>query len=67
MGNLPEILPDQVVSTMEKLHFEAPPMHFSLLREMVRNELGKEPEEVEVPATEDEEPEAEEDEAEDED
>lgn len=46
MGSLPEILPEQVVSTMEKLHFEAPPMHFSLLREMVRNELGKDPEDL---------------------
>src|SRR5262249_27997908 len=46
LGNLPEILPDQVVSTLDRLHFEAPPMHFSLLREMVRNELGNDPEEL---------------------
>ena len=46
LGSLPEVLPDQVVSTLDKLHFEAPPMHFSLLREMVRNELGKDPEEI---------------------
>jgi aarF domain-containing kinase len=46
LGGLPEVLPDQVVSTLDKLHFEAPPMHFSLLREMVRNELGKDPEEI---------------------
>ena len=46
LGNLPEILPDQVVSTLDSLHAEAPPMHFSLLREMVRNELGGDPEDV---------------------
>lgn len=46
LGNLPEILPSQVVSTLDMLHFQAPPMHFSLLREMVRNELGKDPSEV---------------------
>jgi predicted unusual protein kinase regulating ubiquinone biosynthesis (AarF/ABC1/UbiB family) len=46
LGNLPEILPDQVVSTLDMLHFQAPPMHFSLLREAVRNELGKDPSEL---------------------
>jgi predicted unusual protein kinase regulating ubiquinone biosynthesis (AarF/ABC1/UbiB family) len=46
LGNLPEIVPDQLVEVLEKLHFEAPPMHFSLLREFVRNELGRDPEEV---------------------
>jgi predicted unusual protein kinase regulating ubiquinone biosynthesis (AarF/ABC1/UbiB family) len=45
LGNLPEIVPDQLVEMLEKLHFEAPPMHFSLLREFVRNELGRDPEE----------------------
>lgn len=46
LGNLPEILPQQMVSTLDSLHFQAPPMHFSLLREMVRNELGKDPSEL---------------------
>jgi predicted unusual protein kinase regulating ubiquinone biosynthesis (AarF/ABC1/UbiB family) len=46
LANLPEIVPDQVVETLEKLHFEAPPMHFALLREHVRNELGGDPEDV---------------------
>jgi predicted unusual protein kinase regulating ubiquinone biosynthesis (AarF/ABC1/UbiB family) len=44
LANLPEIVPDQIVGTLERLHFEAPPMHFALLREQVRNELGQEPE-----------------------
>ncbi len=46
LGNLPEILPDQIVETLDCLHFEAPPMHISLLRELVRDELGHTPEDV---------------------
>jgi predicted unusual protein kinase regulating ubiquinone biosynthesis (AarF/ABC1/UbiB family) len=46
LANLPNIVPDQFVETLERLHFEAPPMHFALLRELVRNELGREPEEA---------------------
>lgn len=44
LAQFPDIVPDQLVETLESLHFEAPPMHFSLLREMVVNELGDEPE-----------------------
>jgi len=44
LANLPEIVPDEIVGTLERLHFEAPPMHFALLRELVDNELGCEPE-----------------------
>jgi predicted unusual protein kinase regulating ubiquinone biosynthesis (AarF/ABC1/UbiB family) len=46
LANLPNVLPDQVVETLERLHFEAPPMHFALLREQVCDELGQEPEEA---------------------
>lgn len=46
LANFPDIVPEQFVETLETLHFEAPPMHFSLLREMVRNELGDEPHSV---------------------
>ncbi len=46
MANFPDIVPHQLVETLEQLHFEAPPMHFSLLREMVCNELGDEPENI---------------------
>jgi predicted unusual protein kinase regulating ubiquinone biosynthesis (AarF/ABC1/UbiB family) len=46
MASLPDILPDQIVSTLERLHFEAPPMHFALLREHIRNELGRGPEDA---------------------
>ena len=45
-GNLPHILPDQVAATLDRLHFDAPPMHYALIREVVRNEFGKEPEEL---------------------
>ncbi len=46
MASLPDILSDEIVSTLEHLHFDAPPMHFALLREHVRNELGRDPEQV---------------------
>jgi predicted unusual protein kinase regulating ubiquinone biosynthesis (AarF/ABC1/UbiB family) len=46
LGNFPDIVPDEFVQTLEQLHFRAPPMHWSLLREMVFNELGDDPENV---------------------
>ncbi len=46
LANFPGIVPDQIVTTLERLHFEAPPMHFALLREHVRDELGRAPEEA---------------------
>jgi len=45
-GNLPSIMPDQIADTLERLHFDAPPMHFSLIREVFENELGKSPEDL---------------------
>jgi predicted unusual protein kinase regulating ubiquinone biosynthesis (AarF/ABC1/UbiB family) len=45
-GNLPRILPGQIAETLDRLHFDAPPMHYSLIREVVRNEFGKDPEEL---------------------
>jgi aarF domain-containing kinase len=44
MANFPDILPGPFVETFERLHFDAPPMHWSLLKEMVHNELGDDPE-----------------------
>jgi predicted unusual protein kinase regulating ubiquinone biosynthesis (AarF/ABC1/UbiB family) len=46
LANFPDIVPREFVQTLERLHFDAPPMHWSLLCEMVRNELGDEPERV---------------------
>ncbi len=44
MANFPGIAPREFIDTLERLHFDAPPMHWSLLREMVHNELGDDPE-----------------------
>ena len=44
LANFPDIVPREFVETLDKLHFDAPPMHWSLLREMVHNELGDDPE-----------------------
>jgi len=46
LGSFPDIAPDLIAGTLEQLHFDAPPMHFSLIREMFRNELGKNPEDL---------------------
>jgi hypothetical protein len=46
LANLPCIVPDEIVETLERLHFQAPPMHFALLREHLMDELGHEPEEA---------------------
>lgn len=46
LANFPDIAPREFVETLEKLHFDAPPMHWSLLREMVFNELGDDPENI---------------------
>ena len=44
LANFPDIAPREFVETLEKLHFDAPAMHWSLLREMVFSELGDDPE-----------------------
>ena len=44
LANFPDIMPQAFVETLEQLHFDAPPMHWMLLREMVYNELGEDPE-----------------------
>jgi hypothetical protein len=46
MANWPTLAPRAFADTLAALHFEAPPMHFALLREAVRAELGRDPEEV---------------------
>ncbi len=46
LANLPTAVPDEIADTLDALHYQAPPMHFALLREHVRNELGGDPEEV---------------------
>jgi aarF domain-containing kinase len=44
LANFPDIMPGPFVETFERLHFDAPPMHWSLLKEMVNGELGDDPE-----------------------
>ncbi|MEN8232984.1 MAG: AarF/ABC1/UbiB kinase family protein [Thermodesulfobacteriota bacterium] len=46
LGNLPTVLPQEFADVLGSLHFEAPPMHYSMIREVFLNELGKEPEEI---------------------
>jgi predicted unusual protein kinase regulating ubiquinone biosynthesis (AarF/ABC1/UbiB family) len=46
VANFPDIVPHSFVDTLEHLHSEAPPMHWSLLREMVHNELGDDPDKL---------------------
>lgn len=46
LANFPDIVPGEFVETLERLHFEAPPMHWSLLKEMVFNDLGDDPENI---------------------
>jgi aarF domain-containing kinase len=40
LANFPDIAPPAFVETLERLHYDAPPMHWSLLKEMVHNELN---------------------------
>src|SRR4051794_12828943 len=46
LANFPDIAPKEFVETLERLYFDAPPMHWSLLREMVLSELGYDTEDV---------------------
>jgi predicted unusual protein kinase regulating ubiquinone biosynthesis (AarF/ABC1/UbiB family) len=46
LANYPNVLPAELAELMGRLNFEAPPMHFALLREHVRNELGGDPEDL---------------------
>jgi len=42
----PTLVPDEFAETLAALHFEAPPMHYALVSEVVRAELGGEPDAV---------------------
>jgi aarF domain-containing kinase len=46
LANFPDIVPQSFVEMLEQLHYDAPPMHWALLREMVHNELGDDPEDL---------------------
>jgi len=46
LGNLPHLVPDEIATTLERLQFEAPPMHYPLIREVFLDEFGKDPNEM---------------------
>ncbi len=46
LAHYPDVVPQEFADVLGRLHFEAPPMHFSLLREFMRNELGGDPEDI---------------------
>lgn len=46
LAHWPGVVPEEFADVLGRLHFQAPPMHFSLLREAVRSELGADPEEL---------------------
>lgn len=46
LANLPEVVPEEFAEVLAALHFEAPPMHFAMVREVFLDEFGCEPEEL---------------------
>ena len=46
LANIPEVVPEEIAEVLAALHFEAPPMHFSMVRELFLDEFGREPEEI---------------------
>lgn len=43
LANFPDVVPNEFVEALEQLHFNAPPMHWSLIEELVIRELGDDP------------------------
>lgn len=46
LANLPDVMPEEFAEVLSALHFEAPPMHYAMVREVFLDELGREPEEL---------------------
>jgi predicted unusual protein kinase regulating ubiquinone biosynthesis (AarF/ABC1/UbiB family) len=46
LAMFPQLVPEEFAELLASLHFEAPPMHFSLVREQLASELGRDPEDV---------------------
>lgn len=46
LAHWPGVAPEEFADVLGRLHFQAPPMHYSLVREQVRAELGAEPAEL---------------------
>lgn len=46
LASLPEVVPEEFTEVLASLHFQAPPMHYALVREVFLDEFGREPEEI---------------------
>ena len=46
LASFPDIAPDAFVEALRNLHFQAPPMHYSLIREQLIDELGGDPNDI---------------------
>ena len=46
LASLPEVVPEEFAELLSGLHFEAPQMHYALVREVFLDEFGLEPEEL---------------------
>lgn len=46
LAMFPQLAPQEFAELLGSLHFDAPPMHFSLIREHLADELGRDPEDV---------------------
>lgn len=46
LGSLPEVVPEQIAQVLSSLHFEAPPMHYAMVRDVFLDEFGREPEQM---------------------
>ena len=46
LAGLPEVLPEEFAEVLAALHFQAPAMHYSLIREVFLDEFGQEPEDL---------------------
>ena len=46
LAMFPQLVPEEFTDLLASLHFEAPAMHYSLVREFLADELGRDPSEV---------------------
>ena len=44
LANFPNLMPQQFIDVLQTLHFQAPPMHYAMVRDVLLDELGQEPE-----------------------
>lgn len=46
LASLPDVVPEEFARVLASLQFQAPPMHYALVREVFLDEFGREPEEI---------------------